>query len=278
LYTGVLELVLNDENLAAFYEGRYPCDFYINEYLILKNEKGEIVDKGRWTKDGFTKLKYKPINNQLFGKFAPRNFLQECAFDLMQNDSITGKLLVGGFGSGKTIISLVHSLDFILGKNQRYDRLVYLRNNIPTKNTVDVGALPADLNAKIKPFAMPLADILGEETQLDLLIENGRIKLDHIGFIRGRSYKNSIIFLSEGQNTTQEIMALVVSRVGDGSILIVEGDLNQCDKNIFDERSGINAMAESLKGDIEFGMVRLVKNERSRFASLSDNILNYKVQ
>ena len=119
MYTGILELTLNDIDVAKLYENRYSCDFYINQYIVLRNEKGEIIDKGRWTKDGFTKLKYKPINNQLFGKFEPRNLQQEFAFDLMQNDSITGKLLIGGFGSGKTVISLVHSLDFILGKKQR---------------------------------------------------------------------------------------------------------------------------------------------------------------
>jgi PhoH-like ATPase len=273
MYNGVAELVYNNEEIAQFYEGNYQQNFYTNQYIILKNENDEIIDKGKWNGESFVKLKYSKINNLMFGKFTPRNPEQECAFDLLQNDACTGKLLVGGFGSGKTMISLVHAMEFISGRNPKYDRLVYLRNNISTKNTMEIGALPSDLNAKIKPWAMPLADILGEETQLDLLIDSGRIKLDHIGFIRGRSYRNSVVLLSEAQNITKEIASIVVSRIGEGSILIVEGDVNQCDKYTFEKDSGIYAIAEALKGDMEFGMVTLKKNERSRFASLSDKIL-----
>jgi predicted ribonuclease YlaK len=262
--------------MVDFYEGNYKNDLLINQYIIVKNNKGEIVDKGRWTKDGFTKLKYKNINNEMFSKVSPRNIEQEFLFDLLQNDSITGKLVIGGMGSGKTMLSLVHSLNMVIGKNAKYDRLIYLRNNIITKNTNDIGALPSDIVAKIKPFAMPLCDIIGDEFALDGLIENKKIVLEHIGFIRGRSYKNSVIFVSEAQNIDKEIAALVVARVGEGSLLIVEGDLRQSDKAVFKDNPGICAMAESLKGDPEFGMVTLVKNERSRFSSLSDKILDYK--
>jgi PhoH-like ATPase len=275
LYQGIAELTFNDEELAQFYEGKYQQNFYTNQYIAIYNEEGSVLDRGRWNGKSFVKLKYSKMNNVMFGKFSPRNLEQEFAFDLLQNEEITGKLLVGGFGSGKTMLSLVHAMDMISDRrNSKYDRLIYLRNNVPTKNTMEIGALPADLNAKIKPWAMPLADILGEETQLDVMIEKGTIKLDHIGFIRGRSYRNSIVMLSEAQNMTKELMGLVVSRIGEGSILIVEGDVNQCDKSVFEKESGIYAMAEALKGEPRFGMVTLHKNERSEFASLSDKILS----
>jgi len=274
LYNGIKELVFeNDESLASFYEGKNEQDLFINQYIILKDKNDNIIDKGKWTQNGFSPLKYSKINNMMFGKFSPRNLEQEFAFDLLQDHSCIGKLIIGGFGSGKTMISLVHAMDFISGRNAKYDRLIYLRNNVPLRDSVEVGALPSDLTSKLKPWAMPLADILGEETQLDLLIETGKIKLDHVGFLRGRSYRNSVVMISEAQNLTKKHASLVVSRIGEGSILIVEGDINQCDKGIFEQENGIRALAEALKGDFEFGMVTLKKNERSRFASLSDKIL-----
>jgi PhoH-like ATPase len=273
-YSGVLELTLNDTDMASFYENKLENKYFINQYMIIKNCSGEVVDEGRWTKEGFTKLKYKPIENKMFGKISPRNQEQRFMFDLLQNSSIVGKLVIGNMGSGKTMISLVHALDFIVGNKPKYDKLVYLRNNIITKNTNDLGALPSDITAKIKPFAMPLCDILGDESALDNLIQEHKIVLEHIGFIRGRSYKNSIVFVSEAQNIDRAIAALIVARIGEGSILIVEGDLRQSDKVIFEKESGICAMAEALKGDYEFGMVTLKKNERSRFASLSDLIMD----
>lgn len=278
MYNGIREIILEDEAVAQFYEKKYKYDYskenlLINQYVVLKNKDGKIIQKGRWTKNGFAELCYEKINNTMFGEVEPKNLQQEFAFDLLQNDSITGKLLFGGFGSGKTMVSLVHALNRIIGRKPDFDRLIYLRNNIITKNTFEVGALPSDLVSKLKPFAMPMCDILGEETQLDLLIDSGKICLDHIGFIRGRSYRNSIVMVSEGQNITKEIAAIIVSRIGAGSILIVEGDVRQCDKSVFEKESGIYYMIEALKGDFEFGVVQLLKNERSRFASLSDKIL-----
>lgn len=273
MYSGIEEVIFDNEELAKFYEGRYEQNFYTNQYILIKNLDGEVIDKRRWNGEKIVPLKYGKVQNDFFGKFTPRNPEQECAFDLLQNDSIIGKLLIGGFGSGKTILSLVHAYGFIGGRSAKYDKIVYLRNNISVKNTVDLGALPNGKNEKLLPWAMPLADILGEETQLQYLIDSGKLQLEHLGFIRGRSYKNSVVFLSEAQNITKELMSIVVSRIGEGSILIVEGDVNQCDKGVFENDNGIYALCEALKGDIEFGMVTLKKNERSRFASLSDKIL-----
>lgn len=276
MYTGIAELQLSDENLAKLYEGSYKPDLFINQYIILKNEVGEIIDKGRWTEDGYSKLKYKTINNDYFGKFRPKNIEQEFAFDALQNEKITGILLQGGFGSGKSMCSLVHAIDLLINNRSKISKIVFLRNNIPTKNTIDVGALPNDLTSKIKPFAMMLADILGDETQLDRLIGDGKVYLEHIGFIRGRSFKNSIVYVSEAQNLTQEQISIIISRIGENSRLFIEGDLSQWDRCVFQKESGIVAMGESLKGDSEFAMITLYKNERSRFASLSDKVLSYK--
>lgn len=274
MYSGVCELVLNDYEIASLYEGNYiNDDLFLNQYLIIKNISGEIVDTGKWSKNGFAKLKYKTISNDLFGKVKPLNLEQTFMFDALQDDSITGVLITSGFGGGKTFGTLSYSLDQVIGSKPKYDRIIYLRNNYDTLNTISVGSLPGDLNQKLKPYAMALADIIGNLTELDRLIEDQKIILDHIGFIRGRSFKNSLIIVSEAQNTTKEIMALIVARVGTGSRLLVEGDIRQADKDIFTKNSGIYHMAETLKGDPEFAMVTLKKNERSRFASLSDKIL-----
>lgn len=250
-----------------------PISLLINQYVIIKNSDGEIIDKGRWTESGFAKLKYKNIENNMFGKISPRNIEQQMAFDLLQNKNITGALLIGSMGSGKTMLSLCYALDQVTSNRSKYDRIVFLRNSIPVKNTVDLGALPGTLEEKIRPYAMSLADIIGSITELDRLIQEEVIVLDHLGFIRGRSYKRSLIILSEAQNITREMAALLIARVGEDSRLIVEGDISQCDKDVFEKQSGIMAMVDALKGDPEFGMVTLKKNERSRFASLSDRLL-----
>lgn len=278
-YSGIMELTLDDPQLAKYYEGSF--DFtglqpYINEYIFIKNINGEIVDKCRWTETGAVKLKYKTISNSQMGKIKSRNPQQDCALDALQNEDITGILLVGGFGSGKTMLTIAYAIDQIINGSKRYDKIVFLRNNYEIRNSVPLGALPGTLTQKIKPYAMSIADILGSEIILDQMIEEGKIVLEHIGFIRGRSYKNTLVILSEAQDCTREHMGLIVARIGEGSRLLVEGDFSQCDKAIFEKDSGIYALAEGLKGDKEFAMVTLNKNERSRFASLSDQIINVR--
>jgi PhoH-like ATPase len=274
MYSGIAEIKLDNQEMADFYEDKLDfgkIGLLVNQYALIEDLEGKVVDRIQWTNDGCRKVKYKSIKNEFFGEIKARNEEQCLALDLLFSDKITGVLLIGGFGSGKTMLSLCYALDQVT--KQKYDKIVFLRNNIEVKNSVPVGALPGGLNEKIKPYAMSLADIIGSETALDRMIEDEIISLDHIGFIRGRSYRNSIIILSEAQNVTREHMALVVARIGEGSRLIVEGDVHQCDRTVFEKDSGIYHLAESLKGDEEFGMVTLKKNERSRFASLSNKIL-----
>jgi PhoH-like ATPase len=268
-------LILSYIELSDLYEGKYSgIELFRNQYLVIRDKNNKQVDEGRWDGKRFVKLQFKPISNQLFGKFEPKNQEQRFSFDLLQNESITGKVLLGGFGSGKTMMSLVHALQFILStRNQKFDRLIYLRNNIIVKNTESVGFLPNDLTCKIKPYAMALADILGEESSLDALIYNHKIILESLSFIRGRNYKNSVVLVSESQNLTTEHLALIMSRISDGSILIVEGDYTQRDKSVFEKSNGLEIMVDKLKGDMEFGVVTLKQNLRSRFASLSDKLI-----
>jgi len=276
IYSGVVELSLSDTEIAEFYEKRFlPENLHLNEYIIIKDSFGNLVDKGKWTAEGFTPLKYKSITNNLLGRIKARNLLQELAFDLLQDDNIIGKCMVGGFGVGKSFLALAYALDSVISKNGKFDHVVFMRNNISTKNTVDIGALPSTLDAKLRPFALSMADIIGSETELDRFIEDGKIKLEHIGFVRGRSFRNSAVILSEAQNITQEQMAIIVSRIGENSILIVEGDLSQCDKEVFRKESGLVALIESLKDDAEFGVVTLKQNERSKFSALADKVMRY---
>ena len=94
-------------------------------------------------------------------------------------------------------------------------------------------------NEKLLPFAMPLADHLGGVDGLELMIGHGKIEIVHLGFIRGRDIKNSIIICSEAENMTKEHIQLLLGRVGEGSSLWINGDFKQCDADVFRENSGL---------------------------------------
>ena len=271
MYTGIKEVLLSDEEVADFYENKIRYEMSKNQYLLVKRkEDGSTIEKRRWDGEKLVKLKWKAIESQLFDKIKPLNDEQECLFDLLDNESIIGKLIVGAWGSGKTMVSLSWSLDKVV--RGRFNKLIFIRNNIEVKDTVSLGALPSDSNSKLKPWAMPIADVLGSELELDRYISDGKIELVHLGFARSRSFDNSVIVINECQNLTAEHMALLVSRVGKNTIIIFDGDVRQSDKITFEKNPGINALVNALAGNEMFGMVNLKKTERSKFASLAENI------
>lgn len=152
----------------------------------------------------------------------------------------------------------------------KYDRLVYVRNNIEVKDTVALGSLPGDVNDKLSGFLMPLADHLGGIDGLNEYIEKGMVEVQHLGFIRGRDYKRSIIYCTEAENLTKAHAQLLIGRVGEGSTLWLNGDTKQTDKKVFEENSGMRAMIERLSGHPLFGYVYLPTSHRSETARLAD--------
>lgn len=127
------------------------------------------------------------------------------------------------------------------------------------------------MNEKISWGLGPLRSILGEEG-LKMYQENGMIEAVNLGFIRGCSWDKTIIYVSEGQNISGGGYKLLISRCGKGSQLWVNGDILQTDDKKFETNNGLDRLINSLAGDPLFGMVKLMKTERSDVAELAAKI------
>lgn len=198
----------------------------------------------------------------------PKNAEQELAVDLLMDDSITVKLLTGQFGSGKTLLSVAAACQML--QAQRYERIVWVRNNVEVRDTNSIGALPGTYLEKMSVWAMPLADHLGGIDALETQIKYGRVEIEHLGFLRGRDIKNSVIFCTEAEHLTREHVQLLLGRVAEGSILILEGDFRQVDGRAFEKNNGLKAAIECLRGNRLVGYVHLNKSVRSETARLAD--------
>ena len=152
----------------------------------------------------------------------------------------------------------------------KFDKIVYVRNNIEVKNSKPIGFLPGSYTDKLLPFAMPLADHLGGVDGLNLMMTQGRVEVVHLGFIRGRDIRNSIIICSEAENMTKEHMQLLISRVSEGSSLWINGDFKQRDAEVFARNSGLMAAIYKLRGHPRFAYVKLMKTERGETAAMAD--------
>lgn len=275
-YTGVKEINLNSnsdedqELLSRFYslfkskDHKHDNIFELvkNQYLVLWNDE-EIVDMYLWDGERHVKPKYRNINNNI----KPRNKKQELLFNLLQNDKITVKCTIGPFGSGKDYVMISHALDLV--ENKKFDKIVWVRNNVEVAGSNPIGYLPSDLKSKLLPYAGPLMDHCGGEEGLNMLINKGMVEIAHLGFIRGRDIKNSIIYVSEAENNSKEHIQLLLGRVGEGSQLWINGDLRQIDDKKFVKNNGLNEL-KKLGGNKLFGMVTLDRIERSDTAKLAD--------
>jgi len=272
-YTGVRELIIADDKLQEFYEDGKEYGFYTNEYIKVKNTSGNVIYLAKWNGEKVVPIKYSKINNEYFGIITPRNDEQKFLLSMLQDDSLIGRVCLSPFGCGKSFISLAWALNEVTSKRSKYNCIRYIRNNHILRDCNDIGFLPSGQNDKLKPWAMEIADILGDEDTLDLYIDQKKIILEFMGFCRGRSWERSIIFLEEAQNATPYQIATLMSRCGQDSCFIAVGDMRQTDKDIFTKNSGIEKMVNKLKGNPLFGMVALQKNERSEFSSLADLLL-----
>lgn len=168
-----------------------------------------------------------------------------------------------------TFLATAVALDMI--ESGYYDKLIYVRNNFGVEGTKDPGALPGDLEEKLRPFLGPLIDIVGDEFIVDKLIEEGKVEQVHLGYLRGRSLKNCIVLVDESQNLTPSHVKMLISRMAENSKLIFCGDYSQADSKIFRNQSnGLLKMNERLQNNKLYGQIRLNKIERSEVCQMAD--------
>lgn len=241
----------------------------VNEYAKIY-EGHELKDIQLWTGQEYRPLKYKEIKNEFIGQtIHPLNIEQKMAFDLLQNPEIPVKLLTGVPGSGKDFLMFLHAWDLV--QKGKKDKIIFIRNLVPFKDAPEIGFLEGSLQKKIEWGLGPIASILGEEG-LRSAQDRGMIEAVNLGFIRGMSWDNVILYVSEGQNITGGGYKLLVSRCGKGSELWINGDTLQTDGKKFESNNGIERLLGSLSGNKLFGTVKLLKTERSPVAELASNI------
>ena len=275
-YTGVSVLELSSDEINEFYsfgQIESESEFEPNEYLVLKGGaqsalavyKNGIIKKLTHTSErGFSCQGIKPRNKE-----------QTFALETLLDKDIHMATLTGKAGSGKTLLATaaaVHMLD--LGW---YEKIIISR---PVQSlSADIGFLPGDKNEKMAPWIQPIIDNLkfvfkNGEHYFDIMMEKGIIEIEALSYIRGRSLPNTVMILDEAQNISYAEAKAVITRMGEGSKLIMLGDLQQIDAPHLDSTtSGLGAVVEKFKDFHLCSHITLLKGERSALAEHAANIL-----
>ena len=274
-YQGYKRWYPTDEELAKFYvDCKCPFALLENEYLIICDKDDVALGIYKMVDEKLVQICHPSFKSKSEnGKsktILPRNPEQKCAFDMLVDNRSTVKLITGSFGSGKTMALVTAGLQAL--QEHRFDRIVWIRNNVDVKDTKDLGALPGDIYEKLMPFLGPFIDHCGGELAVKKLIDDKKLVVEPLQFLRGRNLENTLIMCSESENLTREHLQLIIARCAEGTNLWLDGDTCQRDKASFEKSKGLERMIESLKGDKLFAYVNLTKVERSETASLADKI------
>ena len=256
---------------------------YPNESIMLMsdlNEKKTALCRKR-------NNKYCHVNNDINKRgvwgLKPRNKEQVFALDLLMDPTLPLVTLVGKAGCGKTLLAIAAGIAQTISDPFRpeldapYKKLVISRPVQPMGK--DIGYLPGTMEEKMHPWLMPIQDnlqyILGnDKATLEEYIDKGIIEIEALTYIRGRSISNAYIIIDEAQNLSLHEIKTILTRVGEGTKIVLTGDVEQIDNIYVDETSnGLVHIVENFKEYDLAGHITLQKGERSPLATLSSKIL-----
>lgn len=308
LYTGVKVVVTDQEKVDKFYENQsLSCEeidthTHPNQIVVIKSidHEGNTVKSAlsRASSDGYLKSLKK--HDEIFG-IRPRNKEQIFSFELLMDPSIKLLTLTGRAGCGKTLIALAAGLEQLdgVGSTRTYQKMIVSRPVQPVGR--DIGFLPGTLQEKMDPWISPIKDnlefLLGaggkrpmsrrkktdeysgnvssfKDPYLELMQQKGLLEIEAISFIRGRSIPNAFMIIDESQNLTMHELKTIVTRAGEGTKIILTGDIEQIDNVHVDSyTNGLTYAVEKFKDYDLSGHVTLLKGERSALATLASQIL-----
>ena len=274
-YTGYSIVDMSEYELANWYESETKANLWnlnINEYLLLK-VNDSIVDKQRWTQQGFKSIVKKDFKSMMFGNLKPKDIYQELCIDSLHNNQFTA--ITGKPGSGKSLCSLMYIMWAL--QYQKYDTCVVMYNPTKVSGAVDMGYYSGNSIEKgLQNFiGNMLITKFGDKSIVDNLITQDKIRLIPMADSRGMEITdNQILYITEAQNTTPDLMKLALSRCSKDAKIIIEGDpYQQVDKvEYVGKNNGLLKAIEVFKNEDMFGCVHLPNVWRSRMADISDKM------
>ena len=248
-------------------------DLNPNEYLLvldsgITNEEVSFVDAFRFrngSHESITKKRNIMFSSNNDGTFVkPLNHRQSIAINSLNDDSVPVKIIKGKVASGKSYLTFTKAKELL--DKQMVNQIIFIGNSVTEKSSSSIGALPGELQEKIGFNYSYIADVLGSKYLLEEMIRTEQLCIEYCGFIRSRTFSNAAVVVSEAQNFTMEQLELILTRIGEGSYLIIDGDYNQSDIH----NSGFKRFTNRLKGSELVSIVTLTDVERSNVAKLAD--------
>ena len=248
-----------------------------NEYLVMKNGSKSALGVFRPQTSSICRID----THACYG-IRPRNAEQSFAMDALTNQDVPLVTITGKAGTGKTLLALAAALE----KRRHYRQIFISRPSVPLSNK-DIGFLPGDIQSKLDPYMQPLYDNLsviennqngksnrGPGRRVKELLDEDKIVITPLSYIRGRSIVKVFFIVDEAQNLTPHEVKTIITRAGEGTKIVLTGDIYQIDHPYLDSQSnGLSYLIEKMKGQPLYTHINLEKGERSELSDLAISLL-----
>ncbi|MEP2772722.1 MAG: PhoH family protein [Fulvivirga sp.] len=246
-----------------------------NNYYILKSGKKSILAYYNPISEKIEHVEKKPV----YG-IKPRNAEQTFAIHAIMNPEVKLVTMQGVAGTGKTLIALAAALE-----QKRSFKQIYLARPIVPLSNKDIGYLPGDIKSKLNPYMEPLWDNLKfiqnqynetdkEYSKLTEMVNQEKLVITPLAYIRGRSLSNICFIVDEAQNLTPHEVKTIITRAGENTKIIFTGDIHQIDTPYLDSQSnGLSYLIDRVKNHELYAHITLEKGERSELANLANELL-----
>jgi len=279
-YTGYLTIDMDEEELANFYNILIPeeinkYNLLINQYLLI-NFNNKIEDIYKWTIEGYKKVIFNKIESNMFGKISPINGdpYQQCALDSLYHNQIT--VMRGKAGSGKSYLALGYLMSQL--EKGKIDKIIIFCNTVAVRGAAKLGFYPGSREEKLLDSQIGnfLVAKLGDIIEVEKMLDNGTLLLLPTADIRGfdSSGMHAGIYITEAQNASIDMMKLMLQRIGEDCIAVIEGDdLAQVDMSEYSgSNNGLRRMSQIFRGQNFYGEIRLENIYRSKIANIAENM------
>lgn len=272
LYTGIRETWITEQEYVDLLEGldQNPYNLYPNEYLIINNTTSKEQYLFMWNGKSFEEVKSRPITNKYLGakdKIIPYDVYQKAFIHMLQNDNVKIKITDSKYGVGKSYI-MIHWALQMLDFKDKYNKLYFVKSDSPPKGRKEFPAIPGNVIEKSEPLLGVLCDSTSEDNVTDILIRNNKLEILPIQFAKGRSLRRSILYINECQDFTPSEMERLLSRIGEDTIVLLDGSTQQIDNRYCISRNGLTVVSLNFRDKSVAAQVNMINDYRSEISKL----------